>query len=89
MTAVLLAINDEEKKIKKFMKKMGKLPSNIVIALDNNSVALNQFGTMKVPETFVFNQKGKTLRKFVGPQDWDAPYYSEYLNEILGIKSAN
>jgi len=84
LVAILFAINDEEAKVKKFLsKKIGKLPSNILVAVDNKGHSLQKFGTLKVPETYAFNEQGKMVKKFVGPQDWDSPYFSDYLGTIF------
>lgn len=86
--AILYAINDEEKKIRKFLdKKIGPLPSNIILAIDNESKALERFGTMKVPETFAFNEKGMMVKKFVGPQEWMAPYFNDYLSNLFSLSN--
>lgn len=67
---VLMAVNDEVKKIKKFLKRF-KNPSNkIIFAIDNSGKSMENFGTNKVPETFVFDAKGKHVKKYVGPQEW-------------------
>lgn len=88
---VLLAVNDEDKKIKKFMKRFYKnLPTNIVIAHNKDGSSLSSFGTVKVPETYLFNFEGKNLNKFTGPQDWGHKSYFERVNFLLkGIKSLN
>ena len=70
-------------KLKKFFKRFKSLPKNIQIALDNSGQTMNSFGVVKVPETFVINQKGQTLKKFSGPQEWNYPYYNTLLKNIL------
>lgn len=68
--AILLAVQDDDKKIKKFMKRFGKLPENIRLAHDKNGSSMITFGTVKVPETYLFSKSGKNLNKYIGPQDW-------------------
>lgn len=77
---LLIAVNDEEVKIKKFLKRFPAIPSNVIFAIDQQNKVMDQLGTLKVPETFLFNQSGKHINKFVGPQDWMAESYITRLN---------
>lgn len=81
---ILMAVNDEELKIKKFMKRFGELPPNVILINDAKSIAMPAFGVVKVPETFLFNSKLKNLTKFVGPQDWAL---SSFTNRVIGLLS--
>lgn len=81
---LLLAVNDDEQAITKFLKRFGELPKNTIVALDKNGESLERFGTVKVPETYYFNPAGKNLRKFVGPQEWEKPYYRDQVLRLLG-----
>lgn len=84
VSAILFAINDQEVKVKKFLKeKIGDLPSNILVAVDNEGISLKRFGTLKVPETYAFSGAGSMVKKFVGPQEWNAPYFSDYLGSVF------
>ncbi len=79
----LVAVNDDKKKVKKFMKRFKKLPDHIKVTLDPEGVTLPLFGTVKVPETYLFNKEGKHLTKFIGPQDWSHPdYFKRVLRNI-------
>lgn len=82
---VLLAVNDEEVKIKKFMKRFGELPENIILVQDTKNLAMPAFGVVKVPETFLFNNKQKNLTKFVGPQDWKLKSFYERVINLLAL----
>ena len=84
---VLLAVNDDNVKIKKFLKRFGNLPSNISIVHDKKGKTMPMFGVVKVPETFVFSPDGDTLTKLVGPQDWDKGYYLSRVFSMLGLSS--
>ena len=80
---VLLAVNDTKKKIRKFLSRFEPLPQNIVVALDTKNVAMDTFGTLKVPETYLFDVTGHILKKFIGPQDWDNRYFQEKIDQSL------
>ena len=84
---VLLAVNDNNVKIKKFLKRFGSLPKNVTIVHDERGETMPMFGVVKVPETFIFSSSGKTLSKLVGPQDWDKEYYLSRVINMLGLSS--
>lgn len=90
--AVLLAVTDDDTKIKKFLRRFGELPSNVVVAHDQPGKSMLTFGTVKVPETYLFAKSGKTLNKYVGPQDWKHKSYKDrmdfYLSSITGEKKS-
>lgn len=86
--ALLLAVQDDDKAIKKYLRRYGRLPDNIVIAHDKNGDLLSVFGTAKVPETYLFNNSGKSLNKFVGPQDWAQSSYTDRMNFYLSLNQS-
>jgi cytochrome c biogenesis protein CcmG/thiol:disulfide interchange protein DsbE len=67
---LLVAVNDDEIKIKKFMARFGALPSNVLLVLDKENKVMDSFGILKVPETFLFNSNAQHVNKFIGPQEW-------------------
>lgn len=79
----LVAVNDNKSDLKKFLKRFKTLPKNIKILLDNSGVLMDSFGVVKVPETFVFDKKGRSLKKFSGPQDWSYSYYLTTINNLF------
>ena len=80
---LLLAVNDTQQKVKKFLSRFSNLPSNIIVALDKEGTSMEQFGTLKVPETYMFDKKGRILKKFTGPQEWSHHYFAERINQHL------
>lgn len=73
---LIVAINDEVPKIRKFLDGL-KLPHNkeVLWLMDNRNVHRDQFGTTKLPESYVFKADGSILRKLVGPQEWGNPHF--------------
>ena len=81
---VFLSVKDDEKEIKKFLRRFKKnFPKNIAIVHDKEGAALNTFGTFKVPETYLFAIDGTHLRKFVGPQNWRHSSSESRINMFL------
>ncbi|MBP9673500.1 MAG: TlpA family protein disulfide reductase [Bacteriovoracaceae bacterium] len=79
---LLVAVNDDVIKIKKFLEKNKTLPKNMILALDNSGQTLDLFGTEKLPETYLFDSQKKIYTKWIGPQDWQAEYYQDQLSKI-------
>jgi cytochrome c biogenesis protein CcmG/thiol:disulfide interchange protein DsbE len=77
---LLIAVNDEEAKIKKFLKRFPNVSKNVTFAMDVDNRVMDQLGTLKVPETFLFAADGKHINKFIGPQDWMNESYSTRLD---------
>ena len=90
MKVVLLAVQDDNIKITKFLKKYGQLPKNVIVAHDKEGKSMITFGTVKVPETYLFAANGKNLNKFIGPQTWSLQSIQKrldfYLGSIEGLK---
>jgi cytochrome c biogenesis protein CcmG, thiol:disulfide interchange protein DsbE len=85
--AILLAVKDDDAKIKKYLKRFSRLPDNIIVAHDKTGVTMVNFGTVKVPETYLFSTKnGKHLNKYVGPQDWLHQSYGDRLDFYLSLE---
>ncbi len=84
VTFLIIAVNDELPKIKKFMGTLKMRPSErkIIWLLDNDLYHRNSFGTMKLPETFLFKGDGSILRRFVGPQEWLKPQFSNMFQPL-------
>jgi cytochrome c biogenesis protein CcmG, thiol:disulfide interchange protein DsbE len=85
---ILVAVNDEVHKVRKHIKSM-PVPAEAQITwlIDNQHVYRDQFGTTRVPETYVFSAGQETLRKFVGPQEWNKPMFFRILDELIQISS--
>ncbi len=85
MEYILVAVNDKKEKMEKFLKRFDKVlaKENIKILMDDNDFYSSKFGTTKVPETYIFETKTfKSVRKFVGPQDWLRKSYMNFFNSL-------
>ncbi len=81
---LLIAVNDDLKKVKKFLKTIPNMPSNIILTMDEKGISQNMMGTVKVPETYLFNRQGKHIKKFVGPQNWELVEIQSFVNKSTG-----
>lgn len=82
---LILAVNDDAKKAKKFLKRFGEIPDNIRFGIDNSGKSMELMGTLKVPETYLFNSDGRHVKKFVGPQDWHQSSYVQRVRQMLSL----
>lgn len=80
---VLVAMNDTEKKVKMFLKRFKEIPPNVTIVFKEDASLMARFGTFKVPETYLFNQAGELLTKYVGPQDWRNNSYFRQIDRLV------
>ena len=47
-----------------------------------NKVSLD-YGTVKIPETYIIDREGRIVRRVIGPQQWDSAAMNAYFDAIL------
>ena len=79
---VFVAVNDDKKKVKKFLDRFkAKGNPDIYLLIDNEGLTEEKFGVFKLPETFVFNSlTGDVKHKFTGPQEWTSNHFTRTLS---------
>jgi cytochrome c biogenesis protein CcmG/thiol:disulfide interchange protein DsbE len=55
---------------------------NFVTVRDPSGRIPKLFGTVKIPETYVIDQRGVLRRKFVSAQNWTTPEILDYLSKL-------
>jgi peroxiredoxin len=55
---------------------------NFVTVRDPPTRIQKLYGTVKIPETYVIDQRGVLRRKFVSAQDWTSPEILDYLGKL-------
>ncbi len=80
---LFVAVDDEEIKIKKFIKRFEQVYPGIELFLDNTKIHRDKFGTARVPETYFFNKMKKTVKKFAGAMNWQSEYYYKLIDELI------
>lgn len=75
---LLVAVNDKPEKVKSFIQKFPKLQA--AFYLDNAEVTSRKFGTLKLPETYLYNSKGQLIRKLIGAQDWKNSFFQRLIS---------
>jgi cytochrome c biogenesis protein CcmG/thiol:disulfide interchange protein DsbE len=84
---LLVAVNDEKVKIEKHLKTLVIPKAAITWLMDNRNIHRDVYGTTRVPETYVFSSDKTTLRKYVGPQEWNKPMFFQSFDEFIQISS--
>lgn len=67
---LLVAVKDDEVAVKKLLARFKTLPTNVNLVFDLSGNFMGRFGTLKLPETFLFKSNGELLNHYPGPQDW-------------------
>lgn len=84
---LLIAVNDEKFKILKHLKTLVIPKASITWLIDNKNIHRDIYGTTRVPETYVFSSDKVTLRKYVGPQEWNKAMFFQTFDEFIEISS--
>lgn len=85
----LLAISVDEggwTEINEFLKKH---PVNFPIVLDSDYIVADQYGTYRVPESYLLDTQGKIVDKILGAQEWDSPEMLSMIQKVLSNNSKN
>jgi cytochrome c biogenesis protein CcmG/thiol:disulfide interchange protein DsbE len=84
---LLVAVNDEKVKIQKHLKTLVVPKGSVTWLIDNKNIHRDTYGTTRVPETYVFSSDKATLRKYVGPQEWNKPMFFQSFDEFIQISA--
>jgi len=84
---LLVAVNDEVHKVKKHLKSAGIPKAAITWLIDNKNIHRDIFGTTRVPETYVFASDMTTLRKYMGPQEWNKTMFFQTFDDFIQIST--
>lgn len=84
---LLVAVSDELSKVQKHIKTVVLPNADIHWLMDTDNAHREVFGTTRVPETFVFGKDLRTLKKYLGPQEWNKPLFFRTFDEFLQISN--
>ncbi|MGE0527684.1 MAG: TlpA family protein disulfide reductase [Bdellovibrionales bacterium] len=83
LTVLAISYDKDRADIETFIKAFGGVPENFVVAWDKDRVTSKLFGTDVLPETYIFSQDQKLVRKVAGETTWDDPYAFQFFRKIL------
>lgn len=80
---LIIASKDDTGKVKKFLKRFDLKQKNVSYLIDESGKGMREFGTLRLPETYVFNADLSLVKKFVGPQDWNNDFFFRNFNYLV------
>lgn len=60
-----------------------KIPITFTILLDKDFKTADAYGTYRIPETYLVDQKGRIVEKFFGPQEWADPAFVKKIQSLI------
>lgn len=82
---LIVAVKDDRVKVKKFLKRFSSFPRNIRFAFDDDGSMMRDFGTLKLPETYLLQNSGRIYKKYAGAQAWLEEYYKGEVARALAL----
>ena len=81
---ILVAISHdyESSDVKQFVEAFDGYRSNLWLSLDAKKEMSGLFGVDRLPEGYVFDTKGKLVKKIIGIQDWASEQAIEYFKAL-------
>lgn len=79
---IFVIVNDTDKNVQKFFKKNSFDLEGIHFLKDDDFKYKKDFGTHKLPETYVFSKDNELIKRFVGPQKWEDRQFYDYLKSL-------
>ncbi len=75
-----ISIDEDPEAYRKFL---AKNPVAFQTARETNRKINAEYGTLKVPETYIIDRSGKVLKKVVGKEDWNDERVVSYVQSLL------
>jgi thiol-disulfide isomerase/thioredoxin len=82
---VMIAVSADSEKndILTFLKAFGGQRDHVEILWDPTMEVGKKFGTVRLPESFIFYSNGKLARKVVGLENWFSPDSIDFFNTVI------
>lgn len=80
---VAISLDNDEKQMLEFLKTYDISNPNIYMLKDPNYTLAENFGTFKLPESYILNKERKLIKKISGSIDWADPEIVELINSEL------
>jgi peroxiredoxin len=80
---VMLAVN-VEKDIEPVRAFLAQSPHSFAVLLDQQATAQNLYGVFRFPETFLIDQEGRLVERFLGARDWSSVEFMKRISTMMG-----
>jgi cytochrome c biogenesis protein CcmG/thiol:disulfide interchange protein DsbE len=78
---VAIAVHSTPKDVEAFLSVGASAAPNMIVLMDNDGAVASSYGTEKIPETYIINNKHLLLNKVISEQNWVSP---EFLTLLKG-----
>ena len=78
-----ISMDDNKKDIINFMKAFEVSTPNLVVLHDLGQELAEEWGTWKLPESYILNQEHKLIRKVASTANWSSPSVLHYFSSLL------
>lgn len=82
MLAVSVDVGDAE--VLAFQERLGL---SFPILRDPDKAVADRYQSRFFPETYLIDQQGTVVGRYIGPRDWDAPVYQDAVRRLLGAEA--
>lgn len=77
---IALSIDDDWKSVEQFFE---KLPAQLTVGWDRGGEVASQYGTYRLPESYLISPDGKVIKRYIGPRDWVNPKVVSEIRQYL------
>ncbi len=70
------------------MEKTG-FGEGILVVADHDRAVAHEYGTFKVPETYLIDRQGRIVHQFIGPREWSDPTLAKDMLAFAGMPAAD
>jgi peroxiredoxin len=75
-----VSVDDGDEEVRAFRDRMAL---SFPILLDRDKQVAVAYQSFRFPETYLIDQEGILVGRFIGPKDWDAPEYQARIRRLL------
>jgi peroxiredoxin len=76
---VAISADEDEQAYRRFIKQYG---INFVTVREPSTQTQHQYGTEKLPESYVIDRNGILRRRMINAADWNSPEIIEFLSRL-------
>ena len=80
---VTIAADEKKEDVERFTGALKLKSAHWVALWDPDQKIAKEFGTIKLPETYILDKDAKLVKKVVNALDWTAPPVLKYFDELL------
>jgi peroxiredoxin len=80
VVVLAVSVDRNEPAYRRFLDRFGL---QFEVARDPDAAISASYGTTKYPETYVINERGEVLEKFIGEKNWADPRLIERIKKLL------